>query len=80
MKITVYNPDGKDMNIPMPLSMLKSTSFFKLLGLDKEFDVDANKESLAKAVDILDKYRKINGSFTLIDIKEKSGEGVKIVI
>lgn len=80
MKITIYNPSGKDTNIPMPLSMLKSTAFWKLLNLDKDFDIDANKQAIAQAIDILDKYKKINGSFTFIDVKDKNGEGMKIVI
>lgn len=80
MKITIYNPSGKDTNIPMPLSMLKSTAFWKLLNLDKDFDIDANKQAIVEAIDILDKYKKINGSFTFIDVKDKNGEGMKIVI
>lgn len=80
MKITIYNPSGKDTNIPMPLSMLKSTAFWKLLNLDKDFDIDANKQAIAQAIDILDKYKRKNGSFTFIDVKDKNGEGMKIVI
>ena len=80
MKITVYKPQGKDMNIPMPLSALKSAAFWKLLNLDKDFDIDANKQLLIDVTDVLDKYKKKNGSFTLIDIKDRNGEGAKIVI
>lgn len=80
MKITIYNPSGKDTNIPMPLSMLKSTVFWKLLNLDKDFDIDANKQAIVEAIDILDKYKRKNGSFTFIDVKDKNGEGMKIVI
>ena len=54
MKITVYKPQGKDMNIPMPLSALKSATFWKLLNLDKDFDIDANKQLLIDVTDVLD--------------------------
>ncbi len=80
MKITIYKPEGKEMHIPMPLSMLKSASFWKLLGLDKEIDLNANKDLLVKITDILDQYRKKNGSFTLIEMKNENGEGINITI
>lgn len=80
MRITLYNPKGKDTHIPMPLSMLKSPTFWKLLNLDKDFDIDANKEEIVKAIDILDKYRRIHGTYVLIDVKDGDGQGMKIVI
>ena len=68
------------MTIPMPLSMLKSASFWKLLGLDDQVDLDSNKEALSQVVTLLDKYKKINGTFTLIEIKESTGDGIRIEI
>ena len=64
----------------MPLSMLKSASFWKLLGLDDQVDLDSNKEALSQVVTLLDKYKKINGTFTLIEIKESTGDGIRIEI
>ena len=80
MKITIYKKDGKDINIPMPLSAIKSNMFWKVLGLEKEIDLNEAKSSIEEAYNILDQYKKVNGSFTLIDIKEKDNTGVKITI
>ena len=46
--------DGKDINIPMPLSAIKSNMFWKVLGLEKEIDLNEAKSSIEEAYNILD--------------------------
>lgn len=80
MKITMYRSNGKDVTIPMPLAAFSSKSFWKQLDLEADLNDPQNQKFTKEIADVLGRYRKKYGSFTLIDAKDENGEGLKIVI
>ena len=80
MKITLYRKTGKDLSVPMPLSALATKSFWKLLNLEDRISDDYHQQMIRQMVDVLGRYRKKNGSFTLVDARDSEGGGIKIVI
>ena len=80
MKITIYRKTGKEFNVPMPLSAMASKLFWKTLDLEQDTN-DAYQQGLIKEmIEVLNEYKKKNGSFTLVDAKDSEGAGIKIVI
>ena len=76
----MYRSHGKDVSLPMPLAAFSSKSFWKQLDLEADLDDPENQKLIKEIADVISRYRKKNGSFTLIDAKDENGEGLKIVI
>ena len=80
MKITMYRSNGKDVNLPMPLAAFSSKSFWKQLDLKADLNDPENQKLTKEIADVIGRYRKKHGSFTLVDAKDENGEGIRIVI
>ena len=76
----MYRSSGKDVTLPMPLAAFSSKSFWKQMNLDADLDDPENQKLTKEIADVLGRYRKKHGSFTLVDAKDENREGLKIVI
>ncbi|MBR4461676.1 MAG: hypothetical protein IKS51_03750 [Erysipelotrichaceae bacterium] len=80
MKITIYRKNGKEFNVPMPLTAMASKLFWKTLDLEQDVN-DAHQQGLIKEmIEVLNAYKQKNGSFTLVDAKDDEDTGIRIVI
>ena len=66
--------------MPMPLSAMATKMFWKTLDLEQDIS-DAHQQGMIKEmIEVLNDYRKKNGSFTLVDAKDEEGAGIRIII
>ena len=74
MKI-IFTPNKKERKISVPLSAL--SFFIKFLPLEKE---KLTKKVMRDIFRTLKEYKKLYGSFVLLEVKENNAQIIKIVI
>lgn len=66
--------------MPMPLSAMATKLFWKTLDLEQDIG-DAHQQGMIKEmIEVLNEYKKKNGSFALVDAKDEEGAGIRIII
>lgn len=75
----IYIQDKRKVVIALPNACLKVIGWGICKDLDKE-DKKATQRLMKDSYQVLKRYKKENGPFTLVDVEEKDGAKVKIIV
>ncbi len=76
MVITIRQPDGKNLTIPIPSFMVSGTVKKYLKGKDYGISPD----EVIKIINLLQKHKKTHGKFTLVEVDAADGTQVTITV
>ena len=75
----IYIQDKRKFVLVLPNTFLKLIGWGIGLDMDKE-EKKATQRLVKDAYKVLKQYKKENGSLTLVDVEEKNGTTVKIIL
>ena len=75
----IYIQDKRKFVLILPNAFLKLIGWGICLDMDKE-EKKATQRLVKDAYKVLKQYKKENGSLTLVDVEEKNGTTVKIIL